>query len=309
MSDIVLFEQTLKPDFESEISDYIKNLNISNSNKRKLENNQSAIIYTRCSSKMQTMNNSQSLQSQTSLCIDYCVQNDIKINDIVQDIYNGHDISKLKINSILANNSDILLVVAEPSRISRNVSNFMDCLTSSAKKNIIIHCVRDNLVSDTSTDVKKMLNLAYDSYIETQTLSKRLRSTFSTKKKYGSKLGRIPFGNTASYTTNEHLVKIRKFEPNETEQNIIKLINIMYFGCKNINEFYILFNNLVSNNEYKLKDSTNTELKQIFYGNFTMKTIAYFLNENNILNRNKQWTSISVNCILDKSEDFDINFY
>ena len=62
-------------------------------------------------------------------------------------------------------------------------------------------------------------------------------------------------------------------------------------------------------NEYKLKDSTNTELKQIFYGNFTMKTIAYFLNENNILNRNKQWTSTSVNCILDKSEDFDINFY
>jgi hypothetical protein len=105
------------------------------------------------------------------------------------------------------------------------------------------------------------------------------------------------------------MVKIRKLKSNEKEQDIIRLINMMYFGIHDINDFYTIFQKLTNNLNYKLTDSSNNQFKQIYYRNFTMKTIVDFLNENNILSRNKKWNVNMLNTILNKTEDFPVNHY
>ena len=133
------------------------------------------------------------------------------------------------------------------------------------------------------------------------------RTTFQTKKKYGSFLGRVPFGLESYFETNDLMIKIRRVRQNEIEQNIIQLINMMYFGIRDIKDFYKIFQKLTNNLNYKLIDSNNNEFKQICYKNFTMKTIVDFLNENNILNRNKKWNVNMLNSILNKTENFLVN--
>jgi DNA invertase Pin-like site-specific DNA recombinase len=298
-----MFNSKLNTNFDNDLLNFMNNLKI---DKKKRKSGDNAIIYTRCSTAIQNNNINQSLQTQICLCIDYCNQNNLSISEILKDIHHGHNIDQLKISSIPDNYSDCNIIIADPSRLSRNVSNTMDFITKCINKNIKIHFVRDELVSDSNQDIKKIINLTLDAYIETQTLSKRLKTTFEIKKKNGSSLGRIPFGFESYNETNNSMVKIRKLKPKVLEQDIITLINMMYFGCNNMLDFYKIFQKITNNLNYKLM-STNGEFNQIYYGNFTKKTIIYFLNENNILNRNKAWTIYSVDNILNKSENFPVN--
>ena len=307
MSNKYIFNKKININFDNDLLNFMNKLEI---NKKRKIDDQKAIIYARCSTPMQNSDSNQSLQTQICMCIDYCNQNDLSRLDIRKDIHHGHNISKLKIYSILDNCSNCNIIIADPSRLSRDVSNTMDFITKCNKKNIKLHFVRDDLISDSNQDIKKIINLTYDAYIETQTLSKRLKTTFQTKKKYGSFLGRIPFGSESFYETDQTtMVKIRKVKPNEIEQNIISLINMMYFGINDIKEFYTIFFRLTNNLNYKLIDSNNKQFEQIFYRNFTMNTIVNFLNENNILSRNKKWNVNMLNSILNKTEDFPVNHY
>jgi len=307
MANKYIFNKKINTNFDNDLLNFMNNLEI---NKKRKLNDLQAIIYARCSTPSQNTDSNQSLQTQICMCIDYCNQNNLSILNIYKDIHHGHDISKLKIYSILDENSDCNIIITDPSRLSRNISNTMDFITKCNKKNIRLHFVRDDLISDSNQDIKKIINLTCDAYIETQTLSKRLRTTFQTKKKYGSFLGRVPFGSKSYFETNQNnMVKIRKLTPDILEQDIIKLINMMYFGSNDMTEFYKIYNQLTNNLNYKLTDQSDKQFEQIYYRNFTMKTIVDFLNENNILSRNKKWTVNMLNSILNKTEDFAVNHY
>lgn len=284
-----------------EIVSSISNLQITNKRKNITED---AIIYARCSTNTQL----QSIQNQISICIDYCKDKDLNIVNIYKDIKNGHNITNLQIYSIPENYQNISIIIADPSRLSRNISNTVDFIEKCNIANIKLHFVRDNLITDSNQDIKKIINLTCDAYIETQTLSKRLKTTFETKKKNGSMLGKVPFGMELYNEINPlNQIIIRRFRPNHNEQQIIKLINMMYFGCNNMNDFYNCYQNLTNNITYRMTDNYNKEFEQIFYGNFTKKTIMEFLNDNLIYNRNNIWTVNMINNILNNSNDFPVN--
>jgi len=297
-----------KINIDTDISKYIDNLQINK--KRKVNQLNNAIIYARCSTPAQNNNQQQSLQTQISMCIDYCHEYDLNIIKVIKDICHGHNIDKLQISSIPDEYSDTSIVIADPSRMSRNIANTMNFIEKCNKKNIILHFVRDDLTTDSNQDIKKVINLTCDAYIETQTLSKRLRTAFETKKNNGSILGRIQFG-MESYTemNQSNQIMIRKIRPNHMEQQIIKLINMLYFGCHDMSFFYNVFQSITKNTKYILTDSNQEIFAQIYYGNFTKKTIMEFLNENFILNRNNKWTVTMVDNILNKSENFPVNKY
>ena len=308
MTDKHIFNKKIDTNFDNDLLNFMSNLEINK--KRKLEDKK-AIIYARCSTPMQNNDTNQSLQSQICMCIDYCKKNNFTISNIYKDIHNGHNLSKLKIYSIIHELSDCNIIIADPSRLSRNISNTMDFIIKCNKKKIILHFVRDDLISDSNQDIKKIINLTCDAYIETQTLSKRLKTTFETKKKYGSTLGRVPFGFESYFETDQNnMVKIRKLKPIELEQDVITLINMMYFGLNEMTEFYKIFNKLTNNLKlsYRLTGA-NDQFERIYYGNFTMKTIVEFLNDNNILNRNKKWNVNMLNSILNKTENYPVNYY
>jgi DNA invertase Pin-like site-specific DNA recombinase len=289
---------------DSELSESMKSLKIDK--KRKIDKNDT-IIYVRCSSLMQTLNEHQSLQNQIGQCVDYCMNNNLNVINIIQEVHPGHDITKLKVYSIPDIVSNYNIVMVEPSRLCRNVSHTIDFITKCNSKNIKLHFTRDNIVSDSHHDIKQIISQTYDAHIETETLSKRLKSTFEMKKRHGSTLGRIPFGFEPYHELTSENIKIRRLKRNEKEQDTTTIINMMYFGCADMNDFNNLFIKLTGNTEYKLTDSKGNIFKEIYYRNFTKGTIIHFLNENNILNRNKKWTVTSVDVILNKSEDFPVN--
>ena len=291
----------LKNTINEDIVNSISNLQIS---KKRKNINKDAIIYARCSTQLQT----HSLQTQISICIDYCKDNNFNIINIYKDIQNGHNITKLQIYSIADNYKDISIIIADPSRLSRSISNTVDFIEKCNNVDIKLHFVRDNLTTESNQDIKQIINLTCDAYIETQILSKRLKTTFETKKKNGSMLGKVPFGMELYTEMNQiNQILIRKFKPNHTEQQIIKLINMMYFGCNNMNDFYNVYSSLTNNTTYIMKELDNKEFEQIYYGNFTKRTIMEFLNDNQILNRNNTWSISMIDNILSNSNDFPVN--
>ena len=271
-----------------------------------------AVICVRCSNIVQTDDDKDGLGSQTAICIDYAIKNDFNIISIIKDVVPGHDISKMKIYNISEEYPNSVAIFADPSRMSRNVSDADLFLKDCAKNNIVLHFARDNLTSETLTGRGKILDLVHLAYIESQTLSKRISSAISAKRKLGSHIGNPSFGYHCVSQPNCNGIKIRKLEENETETNIISVIKMMYYGTKDMKQFYKLFYKLASSKSFKLKEhDTNSELDEIFYGNISCNDIANVLNDNNIFRRNKEWSASSVKYIIDIitiSED-DINYY
>jgi DNA invertase Pin-like site-specific DNA recombinase len=297
--------------FASQITNSNSNTNIDN---YKISNEfNSAIIYCRCSTPSQnTSIGHHSLSTQISICIYYCAKNNLNVDKIQKDICGGHDISKLAICDIPSKYSNINLIIADPSRLSRKVSDadkfILDCL----KSNIRVHFVRDKIVVNTYSDYKKAIGLVCDAYIETQTLSKRIKSSYEIKKHLGSHIGKIPYGFESYYIIDPvSQYKIIKLKEISDEQNVIGLINKMYFGS-DIGSFNKLFRKIMGSKiskKFKLTDATGEDFTDIYYGNLTQSAIAEFLNKHDIKYRTKIWKTSNVSAILDKTEDYDVKYY
>ena len=282
-------------------------INAINSNNNKTSQND-AIIYTRCSTKRQDLDNLQSLSNQVALCIEYCMKKNLNTIKIIKEIHNGHDMSKLEINSIPDTYSNINIIIADPSRMSRNVSDANNFIIKCQKNNIILHFVRDNLVTDTNKHYKKVIKLVCDAFCESQTLSKRLKTTFDMKKRYGSHIGSASYGFKINEIIDPKIhLKIRKLVPNKSEQDIIEIINRLYFGS-DIKDFNKIFKKVSQNKKFVLKDTNDNVFDAIYYGNITYNDIADLLNENNINKRNIPWTPKSISNILSKTENFNIKY-
>lgn len=306
----------------NDLTEYVDNLDINNksnsSKKRKLNNSnisisniknadysKSAIIYSRCSTAKQNMNDHQTLLIQTMQGIEYCNKKNFNIISILKDIHHGHDISKLSVNSIPDTYHNINIIIVDPSRLSRNISDANNFMLKCAKNNVKIHFVRDNLISTSNIDYKNILSSVHDAFIETQTLSKRIKASIETRKEHGSYIGKPPFGYDVCYDNNKSYIKIRKLIENVKEQKIIELINKLYDGS-DINSFHKLFRELSNDKKFILKDSNNNSFTEILYGNISANSIAQLLNEYNILNRNNEWSSSSILSKIKRDDIMDI---
>jgi DNA invertase Pin-like site-specific DNA recombinase len=270
------------------------------------------IIYARCSSIRQTHENNMSLETQVSICLEYCVKNNIIVTEIKKDIVPGHDISKMSLNDIPDNFSNIHIIIADPSRLSRNVADADIFLKRCTDKKITIHFPRDNLISDVLNYRGKILGLVHDAYTETQIMSKRIKSSIQNRKKFGSYIGIAPFGYKINKIAGKGTISfIRKLFKDDSEQKIIEIIKKLYYGTEKIKSLELLIQKISLNNKIKLNFFDNTKIKKLYYGNISINSIVDFLNENNILKRGKEWTYNSVLRIINNlniDHKIDINY-
>lgn len=294
-----------KRSYDDSNVDYI-DVNLNNIN---LQNR--AIIYARCSSNKQIIDGKDGLSNQVGICMEYCNKKKLDIIDVLEDIYTGHDISCLTINKIFDNNENngTNIVICDPSRLSRNVSNAFQFLEKCRIHNIRLHFVRDGLTNDTNEECKKILGLVYDAYNETNVLKKRLKSTFAMKKRLGSHLGKPSYGfDIITKKDNYSKIKIRSLVLNKDEQLVIDIIKKLYYGSTMV-EFYTIFRRLTKNNHFKLKDIRGNELDYIYYGNINTTDIKNLLNENDISYRGKKWTTRTIRYMINKFLEEDSIVY
>ena len=294
-----------KRKIELNVSELSESLN-NNSIKEK------CIIYIRCSSKKQNNedDNLHGGSTQTLLCTDYANNKNFDIVAVVEETGSAinENIKKLRLWSIPETYPNINLIVADPSRLSRNLGTGGQFIQMCLDNNITIHSVRDNVYSNSYDGIRKISDSIHRAYDESEIMKKRLRSTIMLKKKNGSKLGNAPYGYKKVRSANPlNNYPITIHEENHEEQDIIKLVKKYYFGS-DMESFYELFQKITNDNKYKLLHN-GIEFENIFYGHFYPKDIADKLNENNIFKNNHPWnknkikrTAIKIKKNIDENE-------
>lgn len=216
-----------------------------------------------------------SLNNQILLCSKYSDDNNIKISNIIKDIIPGHDITLTKLYYFLNNSYNINIIIADPSRLTRNISQFDNILKICNNNNIILHFVRNNLKTSINNDIKKIKICISNAYTETKILSMRIKSIVNMKKNLGSYYGRVPFGYTKyNYIDKKTKIKIYKLKKNIVEQTTIKIILKLYKGFK-INNFKI------KKNKYSINEIANI-----------------LNNKKKYLNKNKKWNYHTIRNII-----------
>ena len=259
---------------------------------------ETAVIYARCSTPSQNQNNGTSLHTQIAECMNYCKQNNFEITEVISEIVSGHNGNKQTYNTILEKYKNTNVIISDPSRLSRNIADAAKFLDNCNKIKNKVHSVRDKIICDSPHNNKLFTNLIYDAMIESNTISKRIRSSINIRRKMGSHIGMAPYGYNIKHVLDLNTgMKIRKLVENPVEMKIIKLINLMYYGCTS-KQFYTALYNVDSDCIYKLEDNTGCPIDTIYYGNAWPFNIAAVLNECNIDYRDKNWKSSDIKNIV-----------
>lgn len=259
---------------------------ISNMNAVKL--NVSAVIYSRVSTYRQQSGTS--LESQKSLCQDFCNLMKFNVVNIVEEVCSATLMSKQsKLNDIIMNNNNINLVILEPSRLCRNIKDFINLLDKCNKQNIIIHFVQTITSSNNSQDIKKMISNVYDAELESKTLSQRIKRSVSYRKQMKTYIPSNPsFG---------WVVKDKKLFLSSDEQNVILLINKLFWGSDTASINDLLYK--ITGNHDEICDLYDDDvIFEVKYGNMRIIDIVSFLNNLGITRRNKIWYSHSVSKLI-----------
>jgi DNA invertase Pin-like site-specific DNA recombinase len=264
-----------------------------------------AIIYIRCSSKKQNEGDLHGAETQKADCIDYAKKNNFNIISILEDTFNGHDITKLKIYDIIkSNNYNLNIIVADPSRLSRRPAHGISFIEECMNRKIIIHSARNNISTETTMGQYQFGTGFYEARIESEQQSKRSRALYEQKKKNGSHIGIAPFGyHLKKIISPNSQYPITVKEENEYEQKVIKLISMLYYGNER-EEIYKIMREISQNllaRIYYYDENTKKDVEhelRIYYGNMTRQDIADILNKNNILKRGKQWSKNMVSRII-----------
>lgn len=274
-------------------------------NNKHIKHNDNAIIYCRVSTQNQTLGTS--LETQKDLATIYCNENNYKIIDVVNEVCSAKlMVNQKKLIDIVSSNNDFHLIIYDPSRISRNISDFAQLLQTCETKKITIHFITDNLVTNNNSDIKVVLSSIYDSEIEIKTLSKRVKASIEQRKRKNTYLSSIPkYGYLHEKQINGD--KVVKFvKKNEKEQKIINLINKMYLGSqiKDIQELLLS----LTGEHHEIFNCKNQDEKITFieYGNMCFIDIANFLNSIELLRRNTPWTGNSISDIINERNRIDI---
>ena len=245
-----------------------------------------AIIYSRVSTSRQQIGTS--LDSQVLLCQDYCNENKFNVVECLREVCSATLMSKQpKLNNIILTHNNFHLVILEPSRLCRNIKDFTNFLDKCDERNITIHFVQSITVSNNSQDIKKMISHIYDAELESKTLSQRIKRSVSHRKKMKTYTPPKPsFG---------FMIKDKKVCIHDKEQQVINLINKLYWGSdtKSINE--LLFK--LTGKHTQISDLYNENF-EVKYGNIRINDIVFILNNLEITFRGHNWYSQSVSKLI-----------
>ena len=151
-----------------------------------------AVIYARCSTPAQNQDKGTSLYTQVAECMNYCSIHNFEITEVISEVVSGHDSSKQSYNNILAKYKNTHVIISDPSRLSRNIADAVKFLDICNKMKIVVHSVRDNIVCNSPYNNRNFTNLIYDAMIESNTISKRIRSSINIRKMMVSHIGVAP---------------------------------------------------------------------------------------------------------------------
>jgi DNA invertase Pin-like site-specific DNA recombinase len=264
-----------------------------------------AVIYSRVSSKSQA----DSLPVQKQVLTNYCITNNFKIVESVEDVQSAFKNPELlSINDIVDRYNNINIIIKAPCRMMRDIEMGSRLIKNCIKKNILIHVVDHNFICNSTLNAKRLLCGMYDAMNESETLSKRLKSHNLVKKNMGAYFGTIPYGMESymEIVNNVPIRKIRNLPLDHIESKIIDLIDMMYCGTVS-DKFYSLFNSLHSfpdklgGDKFKFTDYKNKEYNDNdFAKGFTISTIVNLLNDWKILKNNKEWSIDMLNNVIDR---------
>ena len=255
--------------------------------------NLDAIIYCRVSTKNQTFGTS--LESQKIFCQEYCSNNNLNIKSIINETNSAKLMDKQQeLKKMLYLYKNINLIIYEPSRLSRNLRDFVQFIEQCKELNITIHFVQDKLVSSNNADFKKILSGIVDGETESKNIGMRIKRSINFRKRNGTFKASIPKYGFKHIKNN---FKIHS-SVNIEENRIINLIQKLYWGAD-----IDLINNLlvqITGTVQELYFLTNPEetVQKIEWGNLRMIDIANFLNSIPIYRRNKKWTSNAISQII-----------
>ena len=268
---------------------------------KSIQFNGKSIIYSRVSTKNQSFG--MSLDSQFKFCQDYCLENNFNMIGQVYEVVSARFINKqVKLQEIIDNYNNIHLIIYDPTRLSRNMKDYINFMEKCKAKDIIIHFVQDNLISNNNSDIKKIITSVFDGEIESHNLGLRVKRSIQHRKKLG-----IFYPSITKYgymyktkTVNGNIKKI--INQDIKEQKIIKLVQKLYYGTDITSVKKLLFD--ITNIKHKIIDTNdNSEQTQpIEYGNMCFVDITNFLNSNSILKRNKNWNSQAISQLIKSNE-------
>ena len=108
-------------------------------NKTIIKYNGNAIIYSRVSTQNQKFGTS--LEAQEELAKSYCIEKQYAILDCVHEVRSAKNLTNQeKLIDIINSNNNIQLIICEPTRLSRNLSDFTQLLTTCEEKNSKFFC-------------------------------------------------------------------------------------------------------------------------------------------------------------------------
>ena len=276
--------------------------------KSKKSLNTNTIIYTRISSKGQLLGTS--INSQQMLCNEYCKDMKFNVLNCISEVSSAKELKKQKLlNNIIDNNSNINLVIYEPTRLTRNLNDYNNLILLCNKKNIVVHFVQNNLISSNMNDLQTISNSISNGELEIKILSERIKRGIQYRKSqniFTSSIAKYGF-NYIRKINPKNGKNIKELVKNEKEQLIILLIKQLYWG----ESIKTIQNNMfkitgIKHEIYNIFDE-DENIKHIKYGNMSMSAIADFLNENKISRKNKLWNVISVNKIISELNNMNKN--
>ena len=158
----------------------IYNTIIGNTSKLSLQKSNSYAYY-RISSKNQK--DGYSIEQQRDACINYCKTNKFKLQGEVSEIVSAKSMLKQKNLYNLVNLvSDCNLIIYEPTRLSRNPEDYHKLLKTCEQKNITLHFVNPNLISDNNNDKRLISTGVLDGKFESEFISIRVKKSIAYRK-------------------------------------------------------------------------------------------------------------------------------
>lgn len=247
------------------------------------------IIYVRSSTKNQNnpLYNSTSQATQIAVCEQYCKDiglRSVSSDNVIHETCSASGSIKQKsLLSIINTNKNKTLICYDVTRFSRNHRYGTELIHMCIDSKLEVHFVRNNIVVKDDKDLLRFVMALVNAQSESNVLSVRIRDSINFRKSNGTyNFIRETFGFDLLKNSNNKKV----LEINEHEQQVIGIVLRLYYGCLS--------------SEIKL-ESNIIDDSIIIYGNYRNSSIASFLNNSSILNKNKKWSANSIKNLIDKN--------